>query len=115
MLKLLYLKALGLASSWSVLYCMQAVAVAATSLPPGRRDYLAMVLEDGQLAEVEKLDLQDNKISGQGFQALARAFSRGALPKLHELFLNGNIFDEDSKAAMIDAMATKPTVDLDIC
>ena len=51
---------------------------------------LAKAMEEGHLAELEELNLNSNKISGPGFQALARAFGKGALPKLRKLDFGKN-------------------------
>ena len=51
---------------------------------------LAKSMEEGRLAELEELDLRLNKISGVGLQALAKAVSKGSVPKLRTLILDGN-------------------------
>ena len=53
---------------------------------------LAKSMEEGRMAELEELHLDSNKISGVGLQALARALSKGALPKLREIYLGGHEF-----------------------
>ena len=43
---------------------------------------LATSIEEGHLAELEELNLNSNNITGVGLQALVRAVSKGAMPKL---------------------------------
>ena len=56
---------------------------------------LAKALEERHLAELAQMYLGSNKISGVGLQALVRALSKGALPKLRKLNVNENDSDEN--------------------
>ncbi|EOD22570.1 hypothetical protein EMIHUDRAFT_469610 [Emiliania huxleyi CCMP1516] len=61
---------------------------------------LAEVLASGAVPRLEELDLGDNKIGDEGFEALAAALGKeGAVPRLEQLYLEGNkIGDEGCKA-----------------
>ena len=51
---------------------------------------LARAMEKVRWAALEELSLESTKISAVGLQSLARAWSKGAVPKLRTLFLDGN-------------------------
>ena len=56
---------------------------------------LAKAMEEGHLAELEELNLKSTKITGVGLQALVRAVSTDASPKLRSLNVDGNDFEQN--------------------
>ena len=65
---------------------------------------LVALLADGHLANLEKLNLQTNKLSDAGAQALAAALSAGQLPKLKQLQVDGNAIGDAGAEALAAAV-----------
>ena len=65
---------------------------------------LVALLADGHLANLEQLNLSDNKLSDAGAQALAAALSADQLPNLAELRVSGNAIGDAGAEALAAAV-----------
>ena len=66
-------------------------------------DASAILLSDGTLGNLSRLEMSSNAIGDAG----ALAIARGTWPMLHHLHLRNNLFDDEAIDALADAMATK--------